>query len=77
MPSTDLATQAVQVAVGGRNNRVVVAVAQSGGEAVSSSAPEQESEPPDWRRWAKIDAAIVGLAGIVAAVFQVLQYLDR
>jgi hypothetical protein len=75
LPPPDLVTQAIQVAVGGKNNRVVVTAAHSEGAALVGNVQEQEPESPGWSRGAKIGAAVVGLAGIIAAVFAVVQYL--
>lgn len=44
-------------------------------EAKQQSPPEADNEQGFWTLSRKIGAAIVGLAGIVVAVFAVLQYV--
>jgi hypothetical protein len=77
VPSEEAASQAVQVIVHGTGHRVIVNNAQASGDATShaSQQPNPQADPPGWKRWARVGGAIVGVAGIVAAVFAVLQYL--
>jgi len=68
VPSAELATQAVEIAVHGRGNRVIVNNAQvTQGDNVAR-APDQEGV--SWKRWAKIGAFVVGLATIIGVLVQ-------
>jgi hypothetical protein len=74
LPSPELAGQAVQVAVHGKRNRVTVASAHaSAGSRAEVAAPkEDQPETGFWTTSRRIGAAVVGLAGIVAAAAAVL-----
>lgn len=74
-PSAEVATNAVQFVVTGKRNRVTVNSAQAGGHGTSEITERPAEAPPGWRRWARIGGGLVGVAGVVAAVFAVLQYL--
>jgi hypothetical protein len=71
-PSEALATQALNVAVHGKGNRVIVA--QAGGEATSHAGQEPEPEPPHRKAWAWVVGFVALLAAIIAALYAVLQY---
>jgi AbiTii-like protein len=77
LPSPEVATNAAQFIISGKRNRVVVNNAQASSDGTSTIGGGQDQEPdsPGWKRWARIGAAVVGAAGIIAAVFAVLQYV--
>jgi hypothetical protein len=52
-----------------------LAVGHGASTETKQSSPEADNERGFWTLSRKIGAAIVGLAGIVAAVFAVLQYV--
>lgn len=67
-PPADVASNALAVAVGGKRNVVNV----TSGSTVTTSGPT-----PDTMRWIRIAGAIiVGLVGIAAAVFGLMQVQD-
>jgi hypothetical protein len=75
VPSTELANQAFNIAVKGKGNRVVINTASDGGVITNNGATEADEEPPSGRRWKRIGALIVGLAGVVGAIAGLGQWL--
>jgi len=77
VPSAELASHAVNVAVSGKRSRVTVAAAQSspGGVSIVRPAASENVEPPFWTTARKIGAVLVGIATILAAVVAILQWL--
>lgn len=67
VPSAEVADQAVNVAIHGKNARVVVTAQKAGGDATSTSGPQTDSDW--WTTWRKVGASLVGAATIAAAVF--------
>jgi len=77
VPSAELASQAMNVAVHGRKSNVTVTSAQSsgGGESIVGSGRETQPESSHWSRARKIGAFIVGGATILATVVALVQWL--
>jgi hypothetical protein len=73
IPSADLASQAMSIAVHGRKARVTVTNAQA---SAGSSASIDTTQPAEtqgfWTKWRRIGAFIVGIATIVGGIAAVL-----
>jgi AbiTii len=69
-PSPEIVGQAVQFAVYGKGNRIMVAAAGPGGTAItaSGSGEPEESRFWTWRRAGAIIAGLATIAGAVAAI---------
>jgi hypothetical protein len=75
LPSADLASEAVQVAVHGRGHRITInnAAAAAGGSAIISAGESSQSEEGGfWTTSRRIGAVIVGLATIAGTVAAIL-----
>jgi hypothetical protein len=73
LPSADLATQAMQVAVHGAKARVTVQTVQGSPGGHLTVTDRSGDEAPWWTKSRKVGAVAVGLATVVAAVAAVLQ----
>lgn len=69
LPSADVTNQAVNVAVHGKNARVVVTSLSSGGDANAGSTDRGVLDPSWWTLGRAAWAAAVGVATIAAAIF--------
>jgi AbiTii len=78
VPTAELASQAVNVAVHGRGHRVTVTTAQSGTDGSSqATGPTEEGKTRNWKRWAKIGGFIVGLATVIATLITSAEFLSK
>jgi hypothetical protein len=77
LPSADAADQAVSVVVTGRRARVNVASVQASGRATATMTTEAgpAEESGFWTRARRIGAFVVGLAGVIAAVLAVAEFV--
>lgn len=65
-----MTNQAVNVAVHGRNARVVVTSVTGGGDAIAGTTESGTTDGPNWWTFGRAAwAAAVGLATIAAAIF--------
>lgn len=72
VPSTELADQALQVAVHGSKNRISVSAAQASGESTAAVAPQEPEKRGFWTTSRRTGALIVGLATVAGAVAAIL-----
>lgn len=77
IPNAELASQAVNVAVHGKKNRVTVTTAQSSADGSNEAISPAESEPQRWKRWAKIGGFVVGLATVIAMLIALVDFLTK
>jgi len=75
VPSGELVTQAVNVAVHGHKSRVTVTSASASGSSSALVGPGPSADTPFWTRWRKIGAFLVGLATVAASVVAVLRWV--
>lgn len=74
LPSPTAANQAVGVVVNGSRHNVQINTSQATGESAGSCVTAKSERPEDdWSLARKVGAAVVGVAGIAAAVFGAIQ----
>jgi len=76
-PTAEQLSQAVSVAVHGRNPKVVVSTAQASGgstSTVTAPPPVEEKKSTWWTRWGRVGAIVVGSATVITAIPVVYAY---
>ena len=74
IPSPEVATQALNIAIHGKKARVNVSSAQSvEGSSTASLNSDERAQDGGWSIWRKIGAVVVGLATVAAAVFAFIE----